>query len=122
MNHLRRPSVADGVGDARGQSRTALASTAAAAFLVVLKFGAGLATGSLGLVLAGIESSGGWASDSRSASLTMERMKIRGVSMRTGVGAAICVGELAANSASLRVALSGTKSRTVLGGGAGAPC
>src|SRR6059058_2096053 len=42
----------------RGQSTTALASIAAAAFLVVLKLGTGIATGSLGLVSAGIESSG----------------------------------------------------------------
>lgn len=41
-----------------GQSRTALASVAAAAVLVGLKLGTGIATGSLGLVSAGIESSG----------------------------------------------------------------
>jgi cation diffusion facilitator family transporter len=41
-----------------GQRRTALASIVAAAVLVVLKLGTGLATGSLGLVSAGIESSG----------------------------------------------------------------
>ncbi len=44
--------------DVGGQRRTALASVLAAAFLVVLKLGTGLATGSLGLVSAGIESSG----------------------------------------------------------------
>jgi cation diffusion facilitator family transporter len=44
--------------DAQGQSRTALASIAAATLLVVLKLGTGIATGSLGLVSAGIESSG----------------------------------------------------------------
>jgi cation diffusion facilitator family transporter len=44
--------------DTRGQLRTALASVFAAGALVVLKLGAGLLTGSLGLVSAGIESSG----------------------------------------------------------------
>jgi cation diffusion facilitator family transporter len=44
--------------DARGQRRTALVSIAAATLLVALKLGAGLATGSLGLISAGIESSG----------------------------------------------------------------
>src|SRR3954469_13464536 len=42
----------------RGQSTTALVSIAAAAFLVVLKLGTGIATGSLGLISAGVESSG----------------------------------------------------------------
>jgi cation diffusion facilitator family transporter len=42
----------------RGQSRTALVSIAAATLLVVLKLGTGLVTGSLGLISAGIESSG----------------------------------------------------------------
>jgi cation diffusion facilitator family transporter len=42
----------------RGQSRTALVSIAAATVLVVLKLGTGLVTGSLGLISAGIESSG----------------------------------------------------------------
>ncbi len=46
------------VDAARGQSRTALVSIGAAAVLVALKLGTGLATGSLGLVSAGIESSG----------------------------------------------------------------
>src|ERR1700760_161003 len=41
-----------------GQSTTALVSIAAAAFLVVLKLGTGIATGSLGLISAGVESSG----------------------------------------------------------------
>jgi len=44
--------------DAEGQSRTALVSIAAATLLVALKLGTGLITGSLGLVSAGIESSG----------------------------------------------------------------
>jgi cation diffusion facilitator family transporter len=43
---------------ARGQSRTALVSIAAATLLVALKLGTGIVTGSLGLVSAGIESSG----------------------------------------------------------------
>ena len=41
-----------------GADRTALASILAAAVLVALKLGTGLATGSLGLISAGIESSG----------------------------------------------------------------
>ncbi|MEA2479206.1 MAG: hypothetical protein QOJ07_1128 [Thermoleophilaceae bacterium] len=44
--------------DQRAQQRTALASIGAAGLLVALKLGTGLATGSLGLVSAGIESSG----------------------------------------------------------------
>jgi cation diffusion facilitator family transporter len=44
--------------ESKGQSRTALVSIAAAALLVALKLGTGLLTGSLGLVSAGIESSG----------------------------------------------------------------
>src|SRR5947209_4463626 len=44
--------------DARGQARTALASILAAGVLVALKLGTGILTGSLGLVSAGIESSG----------------------------------------------------------------
>jgi cation diffusion facilitator family transporter len=44
--------------DHAGQRRTALASIVAAAVLVLLKLGTGLATGSLGLISAGIESSG----------------------------------------------------------------
>ena len=43
---------------ASGPRRTTLASIAAAAALVALKLGVGLATGSLGLISAGIESSG----------------------------------------------------------------
>ena len=43
---------------ARGESRTALVSIAAAALLVALKLGTGIVAGSLGLVSAGIESSG----------------------------------------------------------------
>ncbi|MEA2318625.1 MAG: hypothetical protein QOD44_2814 [Solirubrobacteraceae bacterium] len=44
--------------DAKGQSRTALVSIAAATLLVALKLGTGILTGSLGLISAGIESSG----------------------------------------------------------------
>jgi cation diffusion facilitator family transporter len=44
--------------EAAGESRTALISIAAAAVLVVLKLGTGIVAGSLGLVSAGIESSG----------------------------------------------------------------
>ena len=56
-------STSDGEGDiadryANGQSRTALVSVAAASLLVVLKLGTGIVSGSLGLVSAGIESSG----------------------------------------------------------------
>ena len=40
------------------QQRTTLVSIAAAALLVALKLGVGVASGSLGLVSAGIESSG----------------------------------------------------------------
>jgi cation diffusion facilitator family transporter len=44
--------------EARGESRTALVSIAAAGTLVALKLGTGIVSGSLGLVSAGIESSG----------------------------------------------------------------
>jgi cation diffusion facilitator family transporter len=47
-----------GAGRLSGQQRTALMSIGAAAVLVALKLGTGLATGSLGLISAGIESSG----------------------------------------------------------------
>lgn len=47
-----------GGGQASGQWRTAVVSIAAAALLVVLKLGTGIVSGSLGLVSAGIESSG----------------------------------------------------------------
>ena len=48
----------DQAADATGQSRTAVASIVAATLLVVLKLGTGILTGSLGLISAGIESSG----------------------------------------------------------------
>jgi cation diffusion facilitator family transporter len=47
-----------GSGTTLSQQRTTLVSIVAAAVLVVLKLGVGLATGSLGLISAGIESSG----------------------------------------------------------------
>jgi cation diffusion facilitator family transporter len=56
-----RPARAGDVSselDERGQVRTAVASVFAACALVALKLGTGLAAGSLGLVSAGIESSG----------------------------------------------------------------
>jgi cation diffusion facilitator family transporter len=52
------PTRDQAAADAKGQSRTALVSIAAAAVLVALKLGTGIATGSLGLISAGIESSG----------------------------------------------------------------
>src|SRR5436853_4993027 len=48
----------DASAKARAQSRTALMSIGAASVLVLLKLGTGILTGSLGLVSAGIESSG----------------------------------------------------------------
>jgi cation diffusion facilitator family transporter len=48
----------DSIAEASARRRTTLASIAAATLLVVLKLGAGLLTGSLGLISAGIESSG----------------------------------------------------------------
>jgi divalent metal cation (Fe/Co/Zn/Cd) transporter len=44
--------------DVAGQRRTTIASIFAAAFQMVLMLGAGLVTGSLGLVSAGVESTG----------------------------------------------------------------
>src|SRR3954447_25934802 len=46
-------------GRLSGQQRTALMSIGAAAALVALKLGTGLAAGSLGLISAGIEAAGG---------------------------------------------------------------
>jgi cation diffusion facilitator family transporter len=60
--------------DTRGQHWTALMSVFAAAALVVLKLGAGLLTGSLGLVSAGIESSG----DVVAAVLTLFAIRLGG--------------------------------------------
>ena len=54
-----RPAAdSDSDSDSDGQQRTAAVSVFAATVLVVLKLGSGLLTGSLGLVSAGIESSG----------------------------------------------------------------
>ena len=50
--------IASPAAGTEGSSRIALASIAAATLLVVLKLGTGILTGSLGLVSAGIESSG----------------------------------------------------------------
>src|SRR4051794_13110213 len=60
--------------NANGQQRTALVSIAAAAMLVALKLGTGIATGSLGLISAGIESSG----DIVAAIMTFLAIKIGG--------------------------------------------
>ena len=60
--------------DTRGQLRTALVSVFAAGALVVLKLGTGLVTGSLGLVSAGVESSG----DVVAAVLTLFAIRLGG--------------------------------------------
>src|SRR5450755_2464160 len=60
--------------ETRGQLRTALVSVVAAGALVVLKLGAGLVVGSLGLVSAGIESSG----DVVAAVLTLFAIRLGG--------------------------------------------
>jgi cation diffusion facilitator family transporter len=57
-----------------GHRRTALASVAAAMVLVALKLGTGIATGSLGLISAGIESSG----DVVAAALTFLAVRLGG--------------------------------------------
>jgi cation diffusion facilitator family transporter len=51
-------ATASASGDIVAQRRTTIASIVAAAFQMVLMLGAGLATGSLGLVSAGVESTG----------------------------------------------------------------
>jgi cation diffusion facilitator family transporter len=58
MNRITRATGVQTASADKGESRTALASIAAAALLVVLKLGTGILTGSLGLISAGIESSG----------------------------------------------------------------
>jgi cation diffusion facilitator family transporter len=63
-----------------GPSRTALVSIAAAALLVVLKLGTGILTGSLGLISAGIESSG----DVVAAVLTFLAIRLGGRPPDTG--------------------------------------
>ena len=71
----------------RGQTQTALVSIGAAVLLVALKLGTGIATGSLALVSAGIESSG----DVVAAILTCWRSASAGsrrtASTPTGTGA-----------------------------------
>jgi cation diffusion facilitator family transporter len=61
-------------GTPRGQTQTALVSIGAAVLLVILKLGTGLATGSLALVSAGIESSG----DVVAAILTLLAIRLGG--------------------------------------------
>jgi cation diffusion facilitator family transporter len=61
-------------GVSRGQTQTALVSIGAAVLLVVLKLGTGIATGSLALVSAGIESSG----DVVAAILTLAAIRLGG--------------------------------------------
>jgi cation diffusion facilitator family transporter len=60
--------------DAGGKQRTAVVSVLAASGLVVLKLGSGILTGSLGLVSAGIESSG----DVVAAILTLSAIRLSG--------------------------------------------
>jgi cation diffusion facilitator family transporter len=52
------PPPDDGSSQRRGQARTAMMSIVAASLLVLLKLGSGIVAGSLGLISAGIESSG----------------------------------------------------------------
>ncbi len=72
--HASWGSRSAGELEARGQRRTALASVFAATALVVLKLGTGLVSGSLGLVSAGIESSG----DVVAAVLTLFAIRLGG--------------------------------------------
>src|SRR5271154_571023 len=72
-------STSGGEGDiaarqATGPARTALVSIAAASLLMVLKLGTGLVSGSLGLVSAGIESSG----DVVAATVTLFAVRVGG--------------------------------------------
>ena len=73
---LRKPVGGRAAGElqARGQLRTALVSVVAAGALVVLKLSTGLVVGSLGLVSAGIESSG----DVVAAVLTLFAIRLGG--------------------------------------------
>src|SRR4051794_33492960 len=57
-----------------GKQRTALVSVVAATFLVALKIGTGVAVGSLGLIAAGVESSG----DVIAALLTVLAIRVAG--------------------------------------------
>jgi cation diffusion facilitator family transporter len=72
--HDSQVDQAAGELESRGQSRTALVSVFAAAAVVALKLGAGLVVGSLGLVSAGIESSG----DVVAAVLTLLAVRLGG--------------------------------------------
>ncbi len=78
MQSADQPPDEDSSGAAQaeavGRSRTAMASVFAAAGLVVLKLGTGLVSGSLGLVSAGIESSG----DVLAAILTLLAIRLGG--------------------------------------------
>ena len=69
-----REAAAAGAGPPAGARRTTLVSIAVAALLVALKLGAGLATDSLGLISAGIESSG----DVLAAVLTFFAVRLAG--------------------------------------------
>jgi cation diffusion facilitator family transporter len=68
------PAPVDELLATGGQRRTALVSVFAATTLVILKLGTGLVTGSLGLVSAGIESSG----DVLAAALTLFAIRLGG--------------------------------------------
>src|ERR1700738_3068700 len=72
--HAFEDDQAAGELESRGQRRTALVSVIAAAALVALKLGTGLVVGSLGLVSAGIESSG----DVVAAVLTLLAVRLGG--------------------------------------------
>jgi cation diffusion facilitator family transporter len=72
--HTSRDGRRMGRVKAEGQNRTALMSVFAAGALVALKLGTGLVTGSLGLVSAGIESSG----DVLAAVLTLFAVRLGG--------------------------------------------
>jgi cation diffusion facilitator family transporter len=67
-------TVASGTAEGSGKRRTAIASILAATLLMVLKLGTGLVTGSLGLVSAGIESSG----DVVAATVTFFAVRVAG--------------------------------------------
>ena len=74
MSSDTAPEATAPVGADAGQRRTALVSVFAAGALVALKLGTGLVTGSLGLVSAGIESSG----DVVAAVLTLFAIRLGG--------------------------------------------
>lgn len=74
MSSSHDPGPAVAADASVGQHRTALMSVFAATALVALKLGAGLVTGSLGLISAGIESSG----DVVAAVLTLFAIRLGG--------------------------------------------